>query len=328
MTNIIRTKFHHIQALIDKEEVYFTAPIDGTATLVRDVFPGKDVVHSFSEHLKRIEQIPHFVIDDDLIDIALKKESLLSIMDMKKAGVLRLPFPRMLVECTGDNGRGGKKTDFISLEDIHLSDQNQETVKEMVAKGMDVYGYSMTIDHDPEGAYLVVSPASIFIGTQDKDGEPWISINALTIGEDEKLDKMTGEVYKKVGGYIYRAAVAAYLLMNTDGVEREVIDTDKINRKRRNNGKPTIPRHTYIYIGRVYRSGASVESDEYIPRKSPRPHWRRGHLKSVRYGPGREKIKDVYIKPKLVAYKGDLEPQVPEYIVKKGESDEVLAPEA
>ncbi len=106
-------------------------------------------------------------------------------------------------------------------------------------------------------------------------------------------------------------------MMSTAGVKKEVIEApEKLNKKRAESNKPPIPRHTYIRIGHVYRSDKGNETDEYIPRKSPRPHWRRGHLKMVHYGPGRASVRQKYIQPKLVAYHGPQpEPEAPEYTV-------------
>lgn len=64
-----------------------------------------------------------------------------------------------------------------------------------------------------------------------------------------------------------------------------------------------IPPQPITWIGEDYKPRVKYEYPEgYIPKKgtSPRTHWRKGHYRTVRQGPGRKQIHRVWIEPILV----------------------------
>lgn len=322
MTTPIKTKFHHIEDIIRSGQIYLTSPKGGTASRLIDIDPTMGGLAGVKASLQIMEGLPHFVIDNELVHLSRKQEYIQSLLDMKRAGVMRMPFPAMVIEYSNDH-----QTQIILMRDLHHKGVMPWETDDLRAKmteyepDADLYGWRMAIHNDQDGRYVAMSPSTIYIGIQKgDDGQPWVKIHAAPneiIPAGKKTDKLVEETYQKDAGILFYGAAAAYLLMATGGVEKEIIDTQRINRKRKADGKQLVPRHTYIYIGKVYRSANSEMSDEYIPRKSPRPHWRRGHLKNVRYGAGKEKLREVYIYPKLVSYKGDVEPLAPDYIIRR-----------
>lgn len=109
------------------------------------------------------------------------------------------------------------------------------------------------------------------------------------------------DTFTKDSSVLWQALSSA--LLNTEGVKREVIDCAKLNRTRGgNSGKPKVPTHTYISIGRVYRSSDGNESDEYTER-SFTPRWRRGYLQPVRFGKGWSQRRLDYVPPRWVSAK-------------------------
>lgn len=333
----IRTKWHHIMELIDKNEVYLTAPYGSKAKHAQNYDIRKfDTLKSF---LKDMDGLPRFVVSRELMELAGKPTYTESLLDMKQAGVLNMPFAAQTVEFEWQDSH-----QIVMLRDLRQRQQQAYSwemtsdfdVENLVTEmGWDFYAVRMSVEKDEQGEYFVMSPSVCYLQINHADNaseedkakwkhkkreRAWIRMNANPHGlftDNPKIDELVQATWQKDGGTAFYAACATYLLINTAGVEKEVIETEKINRQRRSSGKVLIPQHTYLRIGRVYRSASSEESDEYIPRKSPRPHWRRGHLRNVRYGEGRQLIKQQFIHAKLVAFHGNAAPSTPDYRVSK-----------
>lgn len=341
----IRTKWHHIAPLIEQEHIYLTAPQDGKCQFYKDM--NLDV-NSLKKFLDDINTLPRFVIDRELIDTATKGEYTQSLIDMKRAGVLHLPYREMVVEFQGKSNRNRNAHSIVVLKDLNNLDNEQPSAKwegkdktvpplEGEKDKFDFYGVRMSVESDEQGEYFVISPSILYMSINSRDVVPTEKAAEWTDYEDDKCwlrmlgcghrlmppTKKTNDLvertWQKDAGTVYYAAISGFLLMATAGVAKEYIDCEKINHKRGpGTGKEKIPAHTYIRIGHVYRSASSNESDEYVPRRSPRPHWRRGHIRGVHYGKGRAFLRSKYISPKLVAYHGKDQPELAkEYVVIK-----------
>lgn len=314
----IRTRWHKLLDNVAKDEAYFTAPKGGKA-LHWDQVPGVSK-GGFSWMLRQFDaQLPKFVVDSELIELVMSEGYEKSIVDMKKAGLLRSPYPGMIIEF--DLG----SRHFVMLRDLQFDNKfNFEgEISNNMTAGKPFYGIVFRAATDEDGDYTVLSPSIGFLNVEERDGEPWIGIASTNMDYLKKSDfveQLVKDTWVKDAAAIYRGLATAMLVMHTGGVRKEVIECDKINRKRVAAGKTRIPSHTYLSIGKVYRSAASDEADDYVPRKSPRPHWRKGHLRTVLYGTGRQLTKQKYINPKLVAFKEgiDEEPSMQKtYVMRK-----------
>lgn len=313
----IRTKWHQLLECIAADEVYLLSPPGGKGLHWGEFNPKRE---QFFALLNDFKKLPKFVIDPELVAMVSKAEARKSLFDMQKAGVLRLPFPAMVVEIP-------YAMHYLTvLADCELLKETDASWRKLyedaeISRGFLAYG--MGVCKDQEGIYAVIGTA-----TQEMDisfidtigGGPMISYQGFTniaFPASDKLEQYIRSVHQKELGNNFTAFCAAMLLMATAGMKREIIECEPLNKKRVATGKPAIPRHTYITIGHVYRSAKDgSKSDEYMPRKSPLPHWRRGHVKNVLFGKGRTQVKQVYIKPMLVAYAGDADPTQPVYHVK------------
>lgn len=302
----IRTKFHKLLPLVQEDEVYISSAHGGMAPHWDELKPDKKM---FIWLIENFSQLPKFVIDDELSDLAQGEKFHQSLLDMKKADVFRLPFPAMTVEF---NIRNNSARVIVMLRDNKFNDKQTWEPEDWKTAFHDLafYGVVFIIEEDGDGSYLVINAGMIGIDIKDEAGQAMLMVsadNSNLFKDEEKQIKIVGETFHKNCSYIWKALCAAMLLMHTDGVAKEVIECDKINKKRKKDGKPLIPTHTYLRIGRVYRSSSSDESSEYIPRRSPRPHWRRGHLKTYWHGPKKTLKKQRYINPRIIALKEEID---------------------
>src|SRR5215472_586166 len=250
----IHTKWHKMWPLIDARQVYTTAGPKGIPYSESVEKFGFDF-NKFEGLLLTSESLPRFAVDSELIRIAAKTEFQQSLLDLKKMGMLRFPFPQLVVEFTTKYPNSNKTSHAIILL--------REPIGEERESGFDFAGYRMSIDSDKDGQYLVVGTSYVGIGFHEgaEDG-CMLKMHAV---ETELFKSLPGslieQTFPKDATYLFYAASAIMLLMGTAGVEKKVIETDRINRSRAKSGKPTIPKHTYLYIARIYKSEKSDASD-------------------------------------------------------------------
>lgn len=332
MHHNIRTKAHKVMPLFDSGAVFFTAPSkdDNKDPEPHDLAP--PVKHfgfnfaQFRPYLEKIVSFPKFVIDPELQEMSNDHELGKSIVDMKRAGKLRMPYPQMLVELPHNNGFGQHLV-FVQDGPSLRANTTQYLDEEALYADprFDFYTYLLHVAHDFEGEYLVISPSLIglTIGDLDKDDELQLSLTAMPIHygcDKDTITKHSQRTWQKDAGMSWRGVFAATMLMATRGTKREVIECDKLNKARTRSGKPSIPKHTYVTIGHVYRSAKSEQSDTYVKGKSPRPHWRRGHIARWRTGPIKSEDRgwgEKWVDSRLVALAADAHVPAPEYHVVK-----------
>src|SRR4051812_36219721 len=95
MTTPIRTRWHHLTRLIKADEVYLIAPPGGKSQRLEAMGGKLDVLQSIVD---QIGTLPKFVIDPELDKLTVGDAYHKSLLDMKKADVLHLPFPGLIVE--------------------------------------------------------------------------------------------------------------------------------------------------------------------------------------------------------------------------------------
>ena len=121
----------------------------------------------------------------------------------------------------------------------------------------------------------------------------------------ETEDSRTHETWMRIAG---ASLGIALLMLNIQGVEKEVIEPTKLNRQRKASGKPGIPTHTVMRIGHVYdHNGNRVGLG--AGRTMP-VHMRAGHTRRQHYGEGNTLEKIVFIPPVLVNFKPGERPEV------------------
>lgn len=100
-----------------------------------------------------------------------------------------------------------------------------------------------------------------------------------------------------------RLSIAALTLMHTKGVRSEVIRApEKLNKARLKKRKHPL---NDITIVRVQEHMDGRKTGTVGERHRPRMHLRRGHYRDQRYGPGRQKVRKVWIHPCIVGHEED-----------------------
>jgi hypothetical protein len=343
MATTVQSKLHKALELAYAGEVYL--PATHRTVLGRDgVDPGKAKHWSeYGADLSRIiegisvhaDGCPSFVMSPTVCRMMEGRmvDFQKSMVDLKEAEMLGLPFPIMNVEFDYTTGANTTARALVHMSDLHSEEVQDgfkyamlgedanlnprykaaayKQFKELLEdKSFDVLVEIGRIEKDDHGDYLIYSPNYTFVGIQrGPDGEPWVKTSARQFAYYEPsaaLDEVSEVIQRRDAHVALYAFICATLIYNTQGIEKERIDCEKLNKKRRASGKPTIAQHHYLYIDRVYRSTKAEDSssEKYDERKHPRPHWRRAHVRGVRFGKGRTEIKPMKIPARIVAWNG------------------------
>lgn len=97
------------------------------------------------------------------------------------------------------------------------------------------------------------------------------------------------------------SAAISLLMLNVQGIDKDVIEPRHLNKARRLAGKPSVPTHTVVRIGTITdRTGKRIPANQ--ARTMP-IHLRAGHARHQHYGIGWSETKVIYIPPVLVNFK-------------------------
>lgn len=226
------------------------------------------------EFFQRCSKLPHYVIDMSLIELLARSDVQQSVNAMVEAEIAHLPFKEMLIE-------------------IQASPEVRHYV--IMAEAGGAFRahvgalYKEEIAEVAPGAYdLEITDATIRARTSVRSHEAWMYVSAMALG-------------------------VCLLMLNIQGVEKEVIEPTKLNRQRVARGKPSISTHTVMRIGHYYDSDGNRQG--YGSGRTMPVHMRAGHARRQHYGEGNELTKIVYIPPVLVNFKPGAEVKQPKRIL-------------
>lgn len=317
MTQPVRAHWHHF---IDAaKNGYLFVPNGNKGDVQHALSCPYFNVEAFGDLIEVCDTLPYMVFDDEILRSITNEDVLATLADVKRAGVFRLPFETMIVELPLKH-QGGQ--DFVVLRDRrgtgsppwHESEHAQIDARH---SSCDFYGIHFGLRRDEEGPYALIAPSTSYVDIDvDAVPNPMLRVGAAVSGvfvpedstdeKDEKLNKLIGDTYVKSGRYVGMALFCAVLVLASRGLNKEVIETSRLNRTRKASGKPAVPRHIYVHIGRTYRRASSDVSDVHTPRKSPRPHFVRGFTRSYHTGADRKgPVKYHYIPAEWRAWRGD-----------------------
>lgn len=223
-----------------------------------------------------------FVIDNEVLHLVARSDVLKSINAMLEAGIARLPYDPMVVEFQLDNS---EFREFVLL-------------KEGAAREFIVH----------YAAFHLVTEISIVI---DVPVRCVLTAHGSQHGVNVFFPKQPNIAYalkRSVGNSVGLALLLALLMLNTKGIDKEVIEVGPaLNKKRVASGKKPIPKHSVVHIGRIYRrDGTAIERPEgqrggwHVTM-----HWRCGHTRNVPFGKGRTGRRLVYVPACIVNFQPD-----------------------
>lgn len=206
--------------------------------------------------LTQMQAFPTFVMDKELQALFDDASLQHSVQAMFEAGVAKLPYPALMMELWG----GMDWRYFLVIEEGDKPTRFRVTAME----------YIRTRD----GGFGVVPSPLV------------ADINFLTDvlewncewQDDKGLDR------KDMIFHILAALNLALVMSHIGELDREVIETSKVNRNRIAKGKPSIHNHIIVRIGHVYdREGKKVKLTD-ANRRSMTIHMRAGHTKHQPHG--------------------------------------------
>lgn len=238
-----------------------------------------------------------YVVDDEVMTlIRSSRESIHTAYDeVIKAGILSLPRDNVIVEFYHEqvhfvvwlykyNNDIYSMVSFIVNGSLIKNSEDDGLLKNLVADS-NYKDTTLSLVGEYKHSILFNNKGGINFGHTStnnyKINDDMIGVDISTI---DKLDK------RGFGNLVVGAAVSALmfctLMLNTAGIEKEEKEHSKLNKSRIRKNKHEIPPYRYYYLSDKWSNKINGKSDggKGVPK---RVHWRRAHVRHVRYGEGR-----------------------------------------
>lgn len=261
-----------------------------TARNGRDIRPFDKRLDHVNTLLNALETFPHYVLNVDLARNIKLKPLRDSMSALFNAGVMQIPFPEVALELWGEESdrrllayvTHGERFGDFECEFVEWSVYKNESRVSVPIRARFRWEIGMTEESAKAKGIQEIGRES----PEAVDG--W---SALYTSGDKKMDE---NMEQGMGQACYDISVGLMLLImmvNIAGLEREVIDTTRINKARAQSSlkKPKIHTHTVVRIGHVYdKSGhrVSVPSGAATGRGKVAVHMRAAHTRRQIHGPG------------------------------------------
>lgn len=236
-----------------------------------------------------ISDVPHYVADAKIKELAESDAAMATLDAMAKAGIRNLPFDPILIEYTSMSLAGRTVHNFIRLQTRPLGGWAEPVTDAGTPVAIDTYAYIVQYQRDPrdpDNILIASLPISAPIGI--KMGEPGRAFTVLV--QTRVMDERDVNVYTQMEYEMHlvvaEAMSIAMLMLNTKGIEHVRVDTTKLNKARLKRNEPAKPRinpYTVLRIGHVYDRQGNAHSIGGSGRHMP-VHWRAGHVRNMPYG--------------------------------------------
>lgn len=258
-------------------------------------FPPEEEAHN-ARNVRRIlsfcDDIPHYVVNDDVMTLAASPVTQKTFTAMNNFGVLNLPYEKVLIEWSAPTS---SPFCILARKPLIPTIYPHE-------EAADFFAYPFVFAKKRDTATMTAcdlrSPLPIF--RSEKGSERAFYLRTET---DEAYER-GGPISQKT--LIYELSIIAAMAMciavlmtNTAGIEKVHIDNSRYDRRAAKQGKPKMGNYTMLRIGHVYDKSGKAHA--YTGRHMP-VHLRAGHVRNQAYGAGRTKHRMVWIDPVLVNY--------------------------
>ena len=293
---MIKTRWHRVIEAVRAGHVVFpTAAGDYTNASDLPEFNPR----ALEEMLGFMNNAARYFIAPELLTVMERPDCVESVMALHDAGIMRLPFPVVLVEFDL-----GPVRHFTLLWETSTERREQHP---FFAVPISLYSYP------DKGDYLLLTPFTIFVSEPFRERDQvmvrYAGAAAGYLDADyleRALQATRDRLLEEETDAVTRGLFSSLLLLNTRGVVKEVIDPgERLNRRRVARNRPMIPKHTIIRVGHVYdRSNQQHLFYDSSGRAKQRLHWRPGYTATRWTGPrtGPQVPKLVYVEPYLVNY--------------------------
>jgi hypothetical protein len=240
--------------------------------------PGKDHKQIIAMH-----KAASFVVDKEVLDLLMREDVSKSVKALVEAKMVRLPYNPMVVEF---------ETTPLHHEFVMLREHNDT-----------IYGIVAILDIKSHTAIVINEELKMEVLD---DG---FIITNTPVSRD---DKIIIDVFAK-------GVNIALFMLNTKGIEKRVVEVpESMNRKRAAHGKPSIPTHSVVHVGTIYRrDGTAIKNEGGRGGWHMPMHMRCGYTRTQHFGKNREETRIVYIPPCIVNFKPEEPaPAAPKRMVK------------
>lgn len=238
--------------------------------------------------------VPTEVFDFGVIEDALLKRESLRAAPLLVKGLLDLPFPRVMYRYRflPDAETQGETLELMS-DDGHYTAQPFVTVihrRPLGWRATDLSCIPPTIvtkyklPHELGHRWEVAASATVTAGTNPLTGQPqWKTVGDRYTDTEHIPANMQLDATDRLLGGLADTITGLTLILSARGVPRRVEHPpERLNAKRAKNGRPPLPRVTYVDAR--YYTDAARRTDHGGTHASPVPHLRRGHPRRLHSG--------------------------------------------
>lgn len=266
--------------------------------------------------IQRMLSASSYVIDGPVLDLLKRADAMDSIALLVKHNLARLPMNPMVVEFEPDK----LFHEFVLLEEGNVDLASWSEVPPDIFCTINCW---VGVMHRDTGAAVVhESPIPISVAggklvIPDPDYMAKYNIRGVSGGgmraPDEVEELMTNLAAADIS--VMGATIAveiALLMLNTQGIEKELHEYNSLNKSRAKKGKRLIPSYHVVHIGRIYRRDGTSIATGHGGFAMPM-HWRQAHTRRQHFGEGNKETKIIFVPACIVNF----DPALPAPAVKK-----------
>jgi hypothetical protein len=256
------------------------------------------------------ESAAHFVITPQLSRLMREKRQQFgsSLLDLAEAGLLKLPFDKVLIEMEDPDVVGA--TMFVRLSRPEDDPKAFSMIKFDVVKTANGRETAVFWPLDIEFE-LEVDPTK----AKDDDARAALKVS-LTPFHDTDKALQTQEIVEALRATCFYALIFGCMLWRTKGVVRETVSAPtKLNKARVRRGQSPLRDYSVLRVGSVFdREGRAHEVKRGFTGWAMPIHWRCGHWRNQACGPGWRDHRRLWIEPQLVNYDGEQPAPQPKFL--------------